>query len=195
MSTDAEAAGPVLTSDARMTAAPPAEDERPTAVRSRAGMSITIAPQTILIFVGLATLTWAIVSVGGTLLVIFVAIFLAMVLSPVVDAASQRLNLGRGAASSLVVLGLGVLVVVLLLIALAPLGNAVRSFVHNIPKITREIEHARSVSSSTTTATSSTPCTSTRARSRPGPGRRRAAWSASRRRHSTSFCSASRCSS
>jgi hypothetical protein len=38
-------------------------------------MSITIAPQTILIFVGLARLTWAIVSVGGTLQVILFAIF------------------------------------------------------------------------------------------------------------------------
>jgi predicted PurR-regulated permease PerM len=130
------------TSQAPIKSSPPAEDERPTAAPSRSAMSITIAPQTILIFVGLATLTWAIVSVGGTLLVIFVAIFLAMVLSPVVDAASVRLNLGRGAASSLVVLGLGVLVVVLLLIALASLGNAVRSFVHNIPKITGEIEHS-----------------------------------------------------
>jgi len=90
-----------------MKSSPPAEDVRPTAAASRSAMSITIAPQTILIFVGLATLTWAVVSVGGTLLVIFVAIFLAMVLSPVVDAASERLNLGRGAASSLVVLGLG----------------------------------------------------------------------------------------
>jgi predicted PurR-regulated permease PerM len=120
---------------------PPAEDGQPTAAASPAAASISISPQTILIFVGLATLTWAIVSVGGTLLVIFVAIFLAMVLSPVVDAAARRLKLGRGAASSLVVLGLAVLVVVLLLIALAPLGDAVRSFVHNIPKITRNIEH------------------------------------------------------
>jgi predicted PurR-regulated permease PerM len=120
---------------------PPAEDGRPPVATSPAAASISISPQTILIFVGLATLTWAIVSVGGTLLVIFVAVFLAMVLSPVVDAAARRLKLGRGAASSLVVLGLGVLVVVLLLITLAPLVDAVRSFVHNIPKITQHIEH------------------------------------------------------
>jgi len=87
-------------------------------------MSITIAPQTILIFVGLATLTWAIVSVGGTSLVIFVAIFLAMVLSPVVDAAARRLNLGRRRGLLTRGLGAGVLVVVLLLVALAPLGDA-----------------------------------------------------------------------
>jgi predicted PurR-regulated permease PerM len=131
MSSDVEATGPV----------PAVPAETSTGPKPRSGMSITIAPQTILIFVGLATLTWAIVSVGGTLLVIFVAVFLAMVLSPVVDAAAKRWNLGRGAASSLVVLGLAVLVVVLLLITLAPLVDAVRSFVHNIPKITREIEH------------------------------------------------------
>jgi hypothetical protein len=35
-----------------------------------------------------------------------------------------------------------VLAVVLLQIALAPQGNAVRSFVHNIPKITGGIEHS-----------------------------------------------------
>jgi predicted PurR-regulated permease PerM len=114
----------------------------PDAAPTQAAVTMTVSPRTILIFVGLVTLTWAIVSVGGTLLVIFVAIFLAMVLSPVVDAAAQRFNLGRGAASSLVVLGIAVLVVLLLLIALAPMGHAVRAFVHNVPKITQEIEHS-----------------------------------------------------
>jgi predicted PurR-regulated permease PerM len=96
--------------------------------------------RTILTFVGLVVLTWMLVAVGGTLLVIFVSVFLAVVLSPVVGAASERLNLGRGAASSLVVQGVAVLVGLLLLIALSPLVDAVRSFADNVPRIVQRID-------------------------------------------------------
>ena len=105
-------------------------------------MSISISARTILTFVGLVVLTWMLVAVGGTLLVMFVSVFLAVVLSPVVDAASRRLNLGRGAASSLVVLGLTVLVGLLLLVALSPLIDAVRSFADNVPKIVQHIDNS-----------------------------------------------------
>ena len=105
-------------------------------------VSISISARTILIFVGLVALTWAFVAVGGVLLVIFVSIFLAVVLSPVVDAAGQKFNLGRGAASSLVVLGLAVLATVLMLIALSPLVDAIRSFADDVPNITREIDQS-----------------------------------------------------
>jgi predicted PurR-regulated permease PerM len=125
-----------------MSAHPSTDEGQARAVAAPAAVSISIAPRTILIFVGLVTLTWALVAVGGTLLVIFVSIFLAVVLSPVVDAAARKFNLGRGAASSLVVLGLAVLVVVLLMIALSPVVDAVRSFADNVPKITREIDQS-----------------------------------------------------
>jgi predicted PurR-regulated permease PerM len=104
------------------------------------GVSISISPRTILTFVGLVVLTWMLVAVGGTLLVIFVSVFLALVLSPIVDAASERLNLGRGAASSLVVLGFAALVGLLLLVALSPLVDAVRSFADNVPRIVHSID-------------------------------------------------------
>jgi predicted PurR-regulated permease PerM len=87
-------------------------------------------------------LAWAVVAVGGTLMIIFVSVFLAAVLAPVVDATSRRLNLGRGAASTLVVLGLSVLVGVLLLVALSPMIDAIRSFAHNVPKLVEQIDHS-----------------------------------------------------
>jgi len=105
-------------------------------------VSVSISPRTILIFVGLVALTWALVAVGGTLLVIFVSVFLAIVLAPVVDAAAAKWNLGRGAASSLVVLGLAVLVGLLLVIALTPIVDAVRSFSHNVPKIVNDVSNS-----------------------------------------------------
>ena len=103
-------------------------------------MTISISAKTIVLFVGLVALTWSFVVVGGTLLVIFVSIFLAIVLSPVVDAAAKRFNLGRGAASSLVVLGLAAVVAVLLLVAISPLIDAVRSFGENAPRLVQEID-------------------------------------------------------
>jgi predicted PurR-regulated permease PerM len=121
-------------------ALPPAATS--TGVPAEPGVSISISPRTILTFVGLVVLTWMLVEVGGTLLVIFVSVFLAMVLSPVVDAASERLNLGRGAASSLVVLGLALLVGLLLLVVLSPLVDAIRSFADNVPKLVSDIDHS-----------------------------------------------------
>ena len=91
-------------------------------------------------FVGLVALTWSLVQVGGTLLIIFVSIFLAIVLAPVVEVTARRLNLGRGAASTLVVLGLSAVVVLLLLIVAAPLIEAVRSLVDNLPELAQRID-------------------------------------------------------
>jgi predicted PurR-regulated permease PerM len=125
-----------------VTTHPSTDEGQAPAVAAPGAVAIAIAPRTILIFVGLSALTWALVTVGGTLLVIFISIFLAVVLSPVVDAAARRFNLGRGAASSLVVLGLAVLVTVLLVIALSPMVDAVHSFADNVPKITREIDQS-----------------------------------------------------
>jgi predicted PurR-regulated permease PerM len=119
---------------------PPAET--PVGDPPAPGLSISISARTILTFVGLVVLTWMLVAVGGTLLVIFVSVFLAVVLSPVVDAASERLSLGRGAASSLVVLGLAVLVGLMLLVALSPLIDAVRSFANDVPKIVQHIDNS-----------------------------------------------------
>lgn len=103
-------------------------------------MTISISARTILLFVGLVALTWSFVVVGATLLTIFVSIFLAIVLSPIVDAAASRFGLGRGAASSLVVFGLAAVVAVLLLVAISPLIDAVRSFGENAPRLVQEIE-------------------------------------------------------
>lgn len=126
-----------------MATSPPATGEQtPAVIPAGPSVSISISARTILIFVGLVTLTWALVAVGGTLLVIFVAVFLAMVLSPVVDAAAARFSLGRGAASTLVVLGLAVLVGLLLLIAVAPLVDAVRSFSDNVPRLVHEFDQS-----------------------------------------------------
>jgi predicted PurR-regulated permease PerM len=105
-------------------------------------ISISISTATILVFVGLIALTWSFVVVGSTLLVIFVAIFLAIVLSPVVDATQKRFNMGRGGASSLVVLGLTAVIGLLMLIILAPIVDSIRTFSGEVPEIVSEFNQS-----------------------------------------------------
>ncbi len=104
----------------------------PAAVNS---VSISVSTRTILIFVGLITLTWSFVVVGSTLLIIFVSIFLAIVLAPVVDSTQKHLHMGRGAASSLVVLGLTAMIGLLMLVVLAPIVDSVRTFANDVPML------------------------------------------------------------
>ena len=105
-------------------------------------VSISISTATILVFVGLIALTWSFVVVGSTLLVIFVAIFLAIVLSPVVDTTQERFNMGRGGASSLVVLGLTAVIGLLMLIMLAPIVDSIRTFSGEVPEIVSEFNQS-----------------------------------------------------
>lgn len=103
-----------------------------------ASISISISTRTILIFVGLIVLTWSFVVVGSTLLVIFVAIFMAIVLAPVVDWVQTRFGMGRGAASSLVVLGLTAVIGLLMLVVLSPIINSIGEFSDKVPEIVAE---------------------------------------------------------
>ncbi|MFA9400524.1 MAG: AI-2E family transporter [Acidobacteriota bacterium] len=105
-------------------------------------VSISISTATILVFVGLIALTWSFVVVGSTLLVIFVSIFLAIVLSPVVDSAQKRFNMGRGGASSLVVLGLTAVIALLMLVVLAPIVDSIRTFSGEVPQVVSEFNQS-----------------------------------------------------
>ena len=105
-------------------------------------VSISISTATILVFVGLIALTWSFVVVGSTLLVIFVSIFLAIVLSPVVDTTQERFDMGHGGASSLVVLGLTAVIGLLMLIMLAPIIESIRTFSTRYPAIVSEFNQS-----------------------------------------------------
>ena len=103
---------------------------------------MSVSTKTILIFVGLVALTWSLVVVGSTLLVIFVSVFLAIVLAPVVDAAQVRFGMGRGAASSLVVLSLTAVIGLLMLIVLAPVIESIGEIADDAPAIVAEFNQS-----------------------------------------------------
>jgi predicted PurR-regulated permease PerM len=108
--------------------------------------SVTIAPRTILLLVGVAlgallllAGAWAVRSV---LVQLIVAIVLAMAAEPVVQA-FQRRGLGRGAA---VGLSFGLLLLVLLVFAyllVKPLADEVMQLVHDSPRLLDDLSHGR----------------------------------------------------
>ncbi|MBK5109854.1 MAG: AI-2E family transporter [Thermoleophilia bacterium] len=65
-----------------------------------------------------------------------------IVLAPVVDSAQQRFYMGRGAASSLVVLGLTAVIALLMLIVLSPLIDSVGEFADEVPMIVSEFNES-----------------------------------------------------
>jgi len=104
----------------------------------RSELAVFISIRSIL-FVGAAVAVgWALKSVGHVVLLVFLAAFNAAVLAPVVDAMDRRLPWSRGMCSTVLVLGLSVLVVGVLAILLAPIVDGVRDLSHNAPRLVDE---------------------------------------------------------
>jgi predicted PurR-regulated permease PerM len=105
---------------------------------ARSELDVFISIRTIL-FVGAAVaVAWALASIGDVLLLIFLAVFNAAVLAPVVDAMDRRLPWSRGVCSTVLVLGLAALIAGVLAILLAPIVDAVGDLSHNAPRLVDE---------------------------------------------------------
>ncbi len=82
---------------------------------------------------------FALVSLRTTVLTLFLSLFAAFVLEPVVTMAQRRFGLGRGLAATLIVLGLVVLGVVIAFVLISPFVQAVGDFADALPSIVEEI--------------------------------------------------------
>src|SRR3954452_11684257 len=89
-------------------------------------LAVFISIRTILLTGVAVALAWALASIGQVLLLVFVSVFSAAVLAPVVDAMTRRLRWSRGTCSSVLVLGIVFVTIGFLAIALAPLVSDVR---------------------------------------------------------------------
>jgi predicted PurR-regulated permease PerM len=106
----------------------------------RRELAVFISIRTILLVGVAVALAWALASIGDVLLLIFVAVFSTAVLSPVADVMERRLQWSRAVCSTVLVLGIVVLVGVALLVLLQPIVDAVRDFNDNLPRL---VERAR----------------------------------------------------
>jgi len=114
------------------------DSSRATDDTGRRELAVFISIRTILLVGVAVALAWALASIGHVLLLIFVSIFCVAVLSPVVDWMERKLGWNRATCSTVLVLGIVVVVGVVLLILLQPIVNGVRHLNDNLPRVVDE---------------------------------------------------------
>ncbi|HET9119678.1 MAG TPA: AI-2E family transporter [Solirubrobacterales bacterium] len=119
-----------------------ASDSTATGDVGRRELAVFISIRTILLVGVAVAIAWALASIGSILLLIFVSIFSVAVLSPVVDAMERRVTWSRSLCSTVLVLGIIVVVGVALLVLLQPLVDAVRNFNDNLPRLVEEAKQS-----------------------------------------------------
>jgi predicted PurR-regulated permease PerM len=119
-----------------------ASDSTATGDVGRRELAVFISIRTILLVGVAVAIAWALASIGDILLLIFVSIFSVAVLSPVVDALERRVTWSRSLCSTVLVLGIVVVVGVALLVLLQPLVDAVRNFNDNLPRLVEEAKQS-----------------------------------------------------
>jgi predicted PurR-regulated permease PerM len=128
-----------------MSQSAPAEPSATTAAARALNVNITV--KTMLVVTAIVALAWAFIYVRAVMLSLFLALFGALVLEPVVRLMERKLSLSRGRAATFLVLGLVLLVIVILGFLLAPVVNAFRDFSHALPSIVSDLRSSSTVSS------------------------------------------------
>ena len=112
------------------------------APRPGRALDVTITLRTMLVGAAVVAVAWAFVVVRGAFLILFLSLFATLVLEPVVRLAVRKLRIGRGAAATIVVLGIAGLAVVFVALLVAPLVDAVRNLVDDLPTIVQDVRNS-----------------------------------------------------
>jgi predicted PurR-regulated permease PerM len=115
-----------------------APDTEPT----RRRVEITVSFRTLAFVLAVLALAFALASIGSALLLLFVALFLSLVLDPLVRAVERKLHAPRGLAATVVVLVVAALFGLLLVTVAVPLVDAVRDLVRDLPNIVASIRRS-----------------------------------------------------
>jgi predicted PurR-regulated permease PerM len=108
--------------------------------RRRVDVSISI--RTILLVAGAVAIAWSLASIANVLLAIFVSVFSVAVLSPVVTAMERRLGWRRGLCSTVLVVGIVIVIGAVLLVLVQAMSDAVRELSHDLPQIVDKARHS-----------------------------------------------------
>lgn len=111
------------------------------AVPERA-VNITITFKTLLVAVALVFLSWALISIRQTLLIVLVGVFLGLVFEGPVRLVERHTRLGRGLAATVTVLGALLLAVLLLLVLAIPLLRSVQEFLRGLPELVDDLKNS-----------------------------------------------------
>ncbi|HVD25466.1 MAG TPA: AI-2E family transporter, partial [Gaiellaceae bacterium] len=105
-------------------------------------IKVNITVRTMLIAIAILAVVWMFIAVRTAVLTLFLALFSALVLNPVVDLVQRKLKLGRGPAALIVVLGLVAFGILCAWILISPFVNSMSDFVDALPSIVAEIRNS-----------------------------------------------------
>ena len=117
----------------------------PASPAARRSLSVNLTVRTLLLVSAVVALAWAFVSIRDAMLTVFLALFAALVLEPVVRLMERHLPCGRGACATILVLGLLTVTIVFTLLLLSPLAGSFRDFVNALPGIVDDIKNNSSL--------------------------------------------------
>ena len=109
---------------------------------SRAGVEVSISIRTILLVAGAVAIAWALASIADVLLLIFVSIFSAAVLVPVVSVMERRLRWSRRLCCVVLVLAIVIVVGAVVLVVAQAISDAVGDFSDDLPQIVDRVRES-----------------------------------------------------
>jgi predicted PurR-regulated permease PerM len=108
---------------------------------------VSFTVRTVLFVTAIVGLVAAFIYIQEAVLTLFLALFAALVLEPIVRLMQRKLHLGRGACATILVLSLTVLAILAALLVVAPLADTFRDFVNALPQIVEDISNNTKVTS------------------------------------------------
>ena len=108
----------------------------------RRDVDVSISIRTILLVAGAVAVSWALASVANVLLMIFVSVFSVAVLVPVVSAMERRLGWSRRLCSTVLVLGIVIVIGAFVLVLVQAISGAVHGLSDHLPQIVDKVRHS-----------------------------------------------------
>lgn len=105
-------------------------------------VEISISTRTLAVLLGAGLLAWAFVSARDAILLVFIALFLALVLDTPTRWLQRRWHLRRSNAATLLVLSAVVVLVVLGFLLISPFVDALRNLIEDLPNIVQRIRES-----------------------------------------------------
>ena len=115
-------------------------------VARRGPLQIVLTFKTLLLAVALFLLTWAVVSIRDTVLIVAVGIFLGLVFEGPVRFVESKTPLGRGMSATVTVIGSLVVLTLLGLALLKPLLEGLQDFLRDLPQIVDQLRSSDELS-------------------------------------------------
>jgi predicted PurR-regulated permease PerM len=109
---------------------------------ARRPLQIVVTFKTLLLAVALFLLTWAVISIRDTLLIVVVGVFLGLVFEGPVRFVQRKTRLGRGMSATVTVIGALVVVALLALVLLKPFLKAMQSFLKDLPQTVEQLRNS-----------------------------------------------------